>query len=100
MCLPDGSRKKGTKRGGTMMSRKAERILKAVLFGVVAAIVAAGLYFVGLAGGIGFGAIAGLLLWSVFVERARQCPYRDDSLDMVTDPAWKHWEGNVWHKRG
>jgi hypothetical protein len=83
-----------------MMSRKTERVVKRILFGMIAAIVAAGFYFAGLPGGVGFGGIAVLLLWSVFVERTRRCPYHDDSLDMVNHPAWKHWEGNIWHKRG
>ncbi|MDF1556437.1 MAG: hypothetical protein P1P84_25465 [Deferrisomatales bacterium] len=82
------------------MSRKSERVLKGVLFTVIAVIVGAGFYFAGPAGGIWFAVIAALLLWSVFVERTRRCPYEDDSLDMIGHPVWKHWQGNIWHKKG
>ena len=83
------------------MSRKSERALKGVLFTLIAAIVGAGFYFAGPAGGTWFAVIAALLLWSVFVERTRSCPYEDDTLDvMVSNPVLKHWEGNIWHKRG
>ncbi|MEW6489584.1 MAG: hypothetical protein AB1578_16920 [Thermodesulfobacteriota bacterium] len=82
------------------MNRKTERALKAALFGVIAGIVGAGFYFVGPVGGVWFAVIAALLLWSVFVEHTRRCPYHDDSLDMVSHPVWKHWEGNIWHRRG
>ncbi|MDF1554385.1 MAG: hypothetical protein P1P84_15045 [Deferrisomatales bacterium] len=83
------------------MSRNTERALKAVLFGVIAAIVGATFYFAGPPLGVPIGGISLLLLWAVFVERTRRCPYQDDAVDMmVSHPAWKHWEGNIWHKRG
>ena len=83
------------------MNRKAERILRAILLLAIVGIVGTAFYFAGPPLGVPIGGISLLLLWAVFVERTRRCSREDDVLDMmVSNPAWKHWEGNIWHKKG
>ena len=82
------------------MRHRTERSLKALLLTVAAGVVGVTFYLAGPALGIPIGLLTVGAIGYAWLASAEQYACDDDTLyEMTRNPAFRNWEGNIWHRR-